>query len=107
VADNPPVRRISSPVVLATALAVTWGVVFFVWSAADFGSSCGLSTEQPNGVPFAIFVSTSAVLVGIYAAFGKGRWPTVLAWSLFGAAVACVVIFVAILIFGFSRHCFD
>jgi hypothetical protein len=107
VADNPPVRRISSPLVPATALAVTWGVVFFVWSAADFGSSCGLSTEQPNGVPVAIFVSTSAVLIGIYAAIRNRRWPTVVAWSLFGAAVACVVIFGAMLIFAFSRHCFD
>jgi hypothetical protein len=107
VAENSPVRRISSPLVLATALAVTWGVVSFVWSAADFGSSCGLSTEQPNGVPFAIFVCTSAVLIGIYAAIGERRWPTVLAWSLFGAAVACVAIFVAMLIFAFSRHCFD
>jgi hypothetical protein len=96
---------------LAVLLAVAAGIIWFAWSAHDFGSGCG---ERLPGYPRGptlgaaiLFGAVSAAAVAALRAWQKGSAIQVVGFAALTAVLVAIAVVAAWLELAISRNCFE
>jgi hypothetical protein len=100
-----------SPVRFAVVLAVAAGIVWFLWSNAALGDSCGYhglsgAPSFPAKTALALLVGLPAALTALRATAERCTKRRVAGFTAVAALLAGAAVAVGELVFAISRHCF-
>ena len=102
-------RQSASAIGLIVFLALASGVIWFAWSARDFGDSCGFRLpgypSGPTTTGEVLLISLPAVIVAVVQALQTRSWRRVLGWGVLAAVLSAAAVGVAVLIWIVSRRC--
>lgn len=102
-------RRSTTGFWLALALPVMSGVIWFAWSAHDFGSSCGFRLagypSGPTTTGDILLISMPGLIAAAVQAVQTQSWRRALGYGILAALLSAVALAVAVLFWIASRHC--
>jgi hypothetical protein len=106
------VPRTFKMLTLAGSLGLLAGVVIFVWSAHDFGRSCGWRNLRglpsgPTDTGRLLLAVAAAIVAGVVARLVVDwRWRNVAGFALLAGVLAVIGTFLGDFVYALSRDCF-